>query len=426
YRAKTYGYYLDVTDTNTDDLVSPSPRSGVPGTETPGQEMEEVTQVNLWRGSKLSEDRTALVTNAWSDGGKQVDDGLEVTITSESAGSQSPAYTNGAYRVDVVAGETYSLAVPVRNSGAVPFPVRMTAYFDPSGWETSGLRWLSPGETSVIKIENMVAPNDGTIRFSWRVDTNDPRLPVGGKLVLLDGIAIVQSETAPDFPFNGDGAKPVEALARRNLTKNSSFEDGKTGWGNNTTYSTASIAPSEGVSSGAALLHVANAEATGFTYLGAPRLYGLTGGQYVAVGAKFKRYSEVAYARFRYIFYNSSGGQTGSPWLTPGATELGGDYSHLTGVAQAPSGTVSVIPYAYIFDGPAGDVAPAEGTGWYVDEWITVAADTKSAAEAAVATYFDGDTPPAGSKVYRWAPDGTSLEIEMAQPPEGRTAIWDG
>src|SRR5699024_1093999 len=104
---------------------------------------------NLWLGSKLSEDRTALVTNAWSDGGKQVDDGLEVTITSESAGSQSPAYTNGAYRVDVVAGETYSLAVPVRNSGAVPFPVRMTAYFDPSGWETSGLRWLSPGETRV-------------------------------------------------------------------------------------------------------------------------------------------------------------------------------------------------------------------------------------------------------------------------------------
>src|SRR5699024_11900992 len=55
-----------------------------------------------------------------------------------------------------------------------------------------------------------------------------------------------------------------------------------------------------------------------------------------------------------------------------------------------------------------------------------VAADTKSAAEAAVATYFDGDTPASGSTVYRYAPDGTSLEIEVAQPPEGRTAIWDG
>src|SRR5699024_9774697 len=47
---------------------------------------------NLWRGSKLSEDRSALTTNAWSDGGKQVADGLEVTITSEGTGSQSPAY----------------------------------------------------------------------------------------------------------------------------------------------------------------------------------------------------------------------------------------------------------------------------------------------------------------------------------------------
>src|SRR5699024_8089287 len=27
---------------------------------------------------------------------------------------------------------------------------------------------------------------------------------------------------------------------------------------------------------------------------------------------------------------------------------------------------------------------------------------------------------------YRWAPDGTSLEIEVAQPPEGRTVVWDG
>src|SRR5699024_11244582 len=131
---------------------------------------------------------------------------------------------------------------------------------------------LEPGETRVAKLENMAVDNAKDIRFSLYYGANDPKVPVGGKLTLLDGITLVQSETAPDFPFNGDGAKPVEALARRNLTKNSSFEDGKTGWGNNTTYSTASIATSEGVSSGATLLHVPNAEATGFTYIGAPRL----------------------------------------------------------------------------------------------------------------------------------------------------------
>src|SRR5699024_3681926 len=40
--------------------------------------------------------------------------------------------------------------------------------------------------------------------------------------------------------------------------------------------------------------------------------------------------------------------------------------------------------------------------------------------------FFDGDSPASGSTFYRWAPDGTSLEIEVAQPPEGRTVVWDG
>ena len=383
---------------------------------------------NLWRGSKLSVDRSAFSGSRWQDN-RHTDEGWEVTGGDSGTGAYSFIYTASRYRVPVDSDVPYSWAIPLKNTGDIPFPVSITSWLERStsgSVAASATFTLEPGESRVVKLENMVADNAKDIRFSLYYGANDTRVPDGAKITLLDGITLVQSETAPDFPFNGDGAKPVETVLRRNVNPNPSFEDGKTGWGNNTTYSTASIAPGEGANSGAALLHVANAEATGFTYLGAPRIYGLTGGQYVAVGAKFKRYSEVAYARFRYIFYNSSGGQTGSPWLTPEAAPLEADYSHLTGVAQAPSGTVSVIPYAYIFDGPAGDVAPAEGTGWYVDEWITVAADTKSAAEAAVATYFDGDTPASGSTVYRYAPDGTSLEIEVAQPPEGRTAIWDG
>ena len=336
---------------------------------------------NLWLGSKLSEDRSAFggqSGNNW----EHTDTGWRGTIQVASSGAFSLIYTSPAYRVPVESNKPYSWLIPIRNPGSTPFNLSVSTWLERSTSGSEGQSFsavLQPGETRYVKFEGLQSDSAKDIRFSLYYGTDDPKPVVGTQVELLNGITLVQSETAPDFPFNGDGAKPVEALVRRNATTNPSFEDGKTGWGNNTTYSTASIAPGEGVSSGAALLHVANAEATGFTYLGAPRLYGLTGGQYVAVGAKFKRYSEVAYARFRYIFYNSSGGQTGSPWLTPGATELGGDYSHLTGVAQAPSGTVSVIPYAYIFDGPAGDVAPAEGTGWYVDEWITVAADTKSA-----------------------------------------------
>src|SRR5699024_8468746 len=410
YRAKTYGYYLDVTDTNTDDLVSPSPRSGVPGTETPGQEMEEVTQVNLWRGSKLSEDRTALVTNAWSDGGKQVDDGLEVTITSESAGSQSPAYTNGAYRVDVVAGETYSLAVPVRNSGAVPFPVRMTAYFDPSGWKTSGLRWLSPGETKVIKIENMVAPNDGNLRFSWRVDTNDPRLPVGGKLVLLDGITIVQSETAPDFPFNGDGAKPVETLKRRNLVVNPALKGEVTEW------VSSNSAPDVSGDGGGRLEIVSTQSGASFDvdyYVEPP----VTPGQWMAISMFVdSEYDLNSYIQWRWRVP----GQGYSYNSTPREARPQGGLL-LIGAHQAPLGATSVLPRLTF----RSTSIPAGVKGW-VSLPVIAVADTQSAAEAAVATYFDGDTPASGNLSYRWAPDGTSLEIETIQPPTGRTTVWDG
>ena len=67
-----------------------------------------------------------------------------------------------------------------------------------------------------------------------------------------------------------------------------------------------------------------------------------------------------------------------------------------------------------------------EGAGFRVRRWVIAVADTQAAAEAAVASYFDGDTPASGNLSYRWAPDGTSLEIETIQPPTGRTYVWDG
>src|SRR5699024_856930 len=51
---------------------------------------------------------------------------------------------------------------------------------------------------------------------------------------------------------------------------------------------------------------------------------------------------------------------------------------------------------------------------------------TKSAAEAAVATYFDGDSAPSGNLHYRWEEGGLSVETEIVQPPADRTLVWDG
>src|SRR5699024_6815234 len=68
------------------------------------------------------------------------------------------------------------------------------------------------------------------IRFSLYYGANDPKVPVGGKLTLLDGITLVQSETAPDFPFSGDAIYPVETLKRRNLVVNPALKGEATEW----------------------------------------------------------------------------------------------------------------------------------------------------------------------------------------------------
>ena len=377
---------------------------------------------NLWRGSKLSKDRSALTTNAWSDGGKQVDDGLEVTITSESDGSQSPAYTSGGYRVDVVAGETYSLAVPVRNSGAVQFPVKIMAYFDPSGGETSGIHWLSPGETKVIKIENMVAPNDGTVRFSWRVDTNDPRLPVGGKIVLLDGITLVQSATVPDFLFNGDGVMPAETLKRRNINpdpKVSSLD-----FYRNTGNDVATVVSDEG-SPAIELLEGASPNTT--LYIDPVAnwrdTHGLSVGQWLAHSAEVKAvngYTNTTSSIARVMSYNNGSINTGA---NPSDYELSEESYKRVSVARQIA-TIDANAYFRTLIWPSA--APGEGSGYRVRRWVVAVGNTQAEALEMVATYFDGDTAPSGNLSHRWAPDGASLEVEATQPPEGRTVVWDG
>src|SRR5699024_6192507 len=108
----------------------------------------------------------------------------------------------------------------VKNTGTIPVPVRIRSWLErsTSGWVSAAEEFtLEPGETRVAKLENMAVDNAKDIRFSLYYGANDPKVPVGGKLTLLDGITLVQSPTAPDFPFNGDGIMPVETLKRRNL-----------------------------------------------------------------------------------------------------------------------------------------------------------------------------------------------------------------
>ena len=162
---------------------------------------------NLWRGSKLSEDRSALSGSRW-ESNQQTDEGWEITGGDPGTGAYSFVYTTTAYRVPVESDVPYSWAIPVKNTGDVPIPVRITSWLERStsgSVSASAAFTLEPGETRVAKLENMAADNAKDIRFSLYYGANDPKVPAGGKITLLDGITLVADEVAAD-PVNGDSS----------------------------------------------------------------------------------------------------------------------------------------------------------------------------------------------------------------------------
>lgn len=162
--------------------------------------------VNLWRGSKLSSDRSAFSGSRW-ESERRTSLGWEVTAGDPGTGAYSLVYTTTAYRVPVEPNTPYSWSIPVQNTGDKPFGFRIMSWLEPkSGSQVSQFAafTIAPGEKRVVKLENMLAgadPND--IRFSLYYGANDPKPEPGAKITLLDGITLVASETASD-PFNGD------------------------------------------------------------------------------------------------------------------------------------------------------------------------------------------------------------------------------
>lgn len=327
YRAKRYGYLMDVVDGNTENLVSPSPRSGVPGTEVPGREVEETVARNLWRGSKLSEDRSALSGSRWADN-RQTDEGWEITGGDSGTGGYSLVYTTTAYRVPVDSDVPYSWSIPMKNTGDVPFPVNLYSWL---GRSTSGSVTktdqfvLAPGETRVAKLENMITEDADDIRFSLYYNSNADKPVEGAKITLLDGITLVADDVAAD-PFNGDGAHKQDELVRRNRAVNGALREGETYWA----YS---LSPADNIAVGrvaegpvgyARKLTLSGADATssgGLYY----RDMSVTGsaGDVISVGAWVK---QTAGTRFRFSITARNGGTA--------VGNVAGDYIDATGVWQ--------------------------------------------------------------------------------------------
>ena len=254
YRAKRYGYLMDVVDGNTTDLVSPSPRSGVPGSEVPGREVEEVVARNLWLGSKLSENRSAISVSG-NYAAEQVADGLRITgISDPGTGAFSLTWTPSAGMVnDLPKSGSLSLTVPLRNDGTVPIPVRVAMWTrDSSGATlTTGVDYghvMMPGEMYLAKVEAQeLTERSYDARYSMYYGTNAERPPVGSVFTVLDGITLVQDDVAAD-PFNGDGAKRQDELLRLNVIPNGSFRRSNEGWGSGADWPISRVSALSGAS----------------------------------------------------------------------------------------------------------------------------------------------------------------------------------
>ena len=379
---------------------------------------------NLWRGSKLSQDRSAFSGSRWEDN-RLTGEGWEITGGDPGTGAYSFVYTTTAYRVPVESDVPYSWAIPLKNTGEIPFPVSIMSWLERStsgSVAASATFTLEPGESRVVKLENMVVDNAKDIRFSLYYGANDPKVPAGAKITLLDGITLVQSETAPPFPFNGDGAKPVETVVRRNLNpdpKGSSIDAYR-----KTTNDVMTVVTDEGEPA----IQLLEGPSPNTTLYIDPTTnwdssHGISAGKWLAHSAEVKAVNGLTNASSliaRIMSYNGGGIGSGR---NPADYELSEDsYKRVLSSRQV----TAAGPSSYFRTLVWPSASPGEGAGFRVRRWVVAVADTQSEAEAAVATYFDGDTPPSGNIVRRWAPDGTSLEVETIQPPTGRTYVWDG
>lgn len=161
---------------------------------------------NLWRGSKLSADQSAL--GGSGNGGTQIvtDEGKEWTFGPPATSAASYIFTNGGYRVPAQSNVPYSWSIPVKNTGDVPLPVRFYTWLEKNGGgnvQTNVKSVIEPGETQVITMENLITDNALDIRLSMYFQGADEKPPEGSKLTLLDGITLVEADVATD-PFNGD------------------------------------------------------------------------------------------------------------------------------------------------------------------------------------------------------------------------------
>lgn len=401
---------------------------------------ERVLYTNLWRGSKLSSNQSSLGGSGNGGTQKVTAEGKEWTTGPTSTTAYSHIFTNSGYRVSVESNKPYSWAIPVKNTGTIPFPVTIVSWLEKStSGNVSGADkfTLQPGESRIAKIEGLQSEDARDIRFSVYYSTGDEKPPEGSKITLLDGITLVQSSKAPDFVFNGDQTFDQVTLLRENLVTNPSFEDGTTGWsvsGGTGTLQTGfqrRMWPSFGYGPGSQMLEITtsgNDRYCGFA-LSESLMPTVTPGKYIAFASLLANdTSDVVGTRLELRYTGSS---TTNKF---GDRKSAGFYAGQRDVLvdRVPDTADKVQFRMSQYSGNDSVNIPAKKRVW-VDGLIAVQADTEQEALAAVDTYFDGDTTTVYGDgyeaFYSWvgAPHkSTSQEFKAIYPPVEYLQRWTG
>ncbi len=230
-----------------------------------------------------------------------------------------------------------------------------------------------------------------------------------------------------DTWFVGQVGRPNDVVEATNLLPNASFENGLTGYIQNTSLSTNTITTSQPYKGQSAARIEAKAAATTFTYIGTDQ-FAVTAGQWLGTSAKVRADTTGVHSRTRLIFYSSTGSQISAPYLTD-VTALGSNYVGLDGAVEVPAGAVSARLYAYLYSNASG-AKPSTGQALVTDAWLAILAHSEATALAAVTTYFDGDTSSGESdneSHYRWTgtPHASTSEKYLPALDIGDSDNWN-
>lgn len=201
------------------------------------------------------------------------------------------------------------------------------------------------------------------------------------------------------------------AAARTNLMLNPSFDPTLGSWSFGT--SIASVTRSTVVSgnarpavgSGYQVIKGAASVATSTAFAGQIPEGGVVPGQHVAFSLSARQAAGVTHMQMQVQWYDGSTvlSASTSAWRPLTALALThADARHTFAAGPAPAGTTRARVAIWFATSAAG-ASPVAGFEVHTDAWIAAKGATSSEALAAVATYFDGDTPDTATRTYAWA-----------------------